>query len=268
MKAKFLKITAAATTIALALTLSAVSSAAETSDNIPEDSIVIHELAAGSGFIDASESEMVVLTNEDIAEYQKYFEVYEEAYKRALKEELANADYEEFYRKMEAGEYTADPARVATQNAVARAEKECAAKGRSINKSFELTKRANFTAFPIYEGSWGVPSIKDTSLPFVNPPAYFECAVGKKDNNSIQGFMETINSAYNSSYKYISVTLTYTDGTTKIARNHSTSSSCSVVIPNSDKTIQKAIFHLYLYENSDSASDVKECVIVTLTRDN
>lgn len=270
MRKRFWKIAVAATASVLALTSVTASSIAEIADKSAKDNVVViaEKSAVNESGYTVADNGGIVLTDEDIAEYQKYYEVYKEAYERALQEELSKVNHEEFYDKMAAGEYPNDPNIVARERAQARAEEECRAKGRSIkSSSIKLTKREGFTAFDLYEGTFDVSQVDKQTFSFINPPYFFECTSGKEDGGSgIEGIME-VPSGYAGNYKNISVTITYSDGTVQTGRSHSNSSTCSVTIPKSAKTIEKASFNYYLYAGSDTTTKVLECAIVNLERE-
>jgi len=242
MRKRFWKITSVAAAISIALALGVNSAFADSADS-------------------GNESAIVVIDEETMAKANAYAEAYEKAYDEALQEEMANieADMEKFCSDFINGngiEVVEDPHVVARKNAEKIATEKCEALGLQ-REILELQPLVN-APYTGWRGSFPVPDFNGYSYPFFDPPYYCRCTAG--------GSLATIKgtTGYETSYKSVSVTVTYADGTTASNSNKGVSPTISVTVPN-EKTIVSAHYMFALFDNSDPRSQYKEVVFINYT---
>ncbi len=239
MRKRFWKITSAVAAVSIALALG-VNSAFATSVS------------------DSADSGIVVIDEEAMAKANSYAEAYEKVYEKALQEEIDKIDFEEHlndvFNNQNQRSFIEDPHVIARENAQKRAEEECERLG--LSAGYKLTPLIN-APYPGWQGNFGVESIEGTKLTFTTPD-FFSCV--------IDGRKGTIDAkyGYTSNFKWVTVDLTYSDGTTSHKHYNGNIDPLSCTADAKSGTIVNARYEFAILKGTEVAADYLEVAFITL----
>lgn len=242
MKNKFLKIVSATTALMVALSLGTINAVATSDDEIAKSSTVD---------LSGDNAQIVILN-------QEYVEAYTKAFDEAMEDECSKIDFEQLsLQNARNGDFLDDPHIAARERAEKRAQEECEKLG--LYNSVELTPLQNTAYHKGWTGTFYVDSVEQSTLYFSTPET-FSCSAGRNTGTM------TARTGYTGNRKYISVTVTYTDGTTSHNYQPSNAYSFSVSAPNTYKTIASAQFEFCMLNGTEQAASIYEMAFVTLVR--